>query len=88
MSRFSEYAKNNDKIEQENFEFIYDEFKKTLLEIFESNKYGLSKLLNLLAGFMDFSVNFYKNEITKINEILSIATQLCKNAPKEELVSE
>ena len=58
---------------------IYDVFKNTLKKIFDSKKYTLPRMLNLLSGFMNFSVNFYEGNLEYINEILKMATELCNN---------
>lgn len=65
--------------------FIYEAFNNTLKNIFSKNKYSLSKCLSLISGFMNFTANFYKNNLTYINDILKMTNELCEKASKEEL---
>ena len=88
MERFALYAENQEKLKNNNqnlqgMTFIYDYFKKTLNNIFESGKYPLNKLLKLLSGFMNFSLYFYNGKREYINEILQITTKLCEKEDKE-----
>ena len=71
MERFAEYAKNKEiDSDSEEMASIYEKFKKTMQNIFDSKKYKLNRCLNLMGGFMNFTVNFYKNKKEYINEIL------------------
>ncbi len=90
MNRFATFAESKDTggaIEDltslQEMTFIYDYFKKTLKSIFTQKKYTLKKMLQLLSGFMNFSVYFYNGKYEYINEILKIAKSLCEEFKEE-----
>lgn len=68
--------------------FIYDSFKITLQNIFDKKKYPLHRCLNLIQGFMNFSVSFYQNNREYINEILIMTTALVEASENTEIQDE
>lgn len=87
MYRLSEHAKscfketgvNPDK----NFDGIFEQFKKSVGDVFGLKKYSLSKCLELAKGLMDFTIHFYQNNKEKIEQILEIILSLINQNNKE-----
>jgi hypothetical protein len=87
MERLAQYAKNKDKEEKRTGEvdvdgkhsssFIYEQFYKAISSLISKEKLFLQNYLELLAGFMNFTVFFYNGKLEFIDEILSITKHLC-----------
>ena len=87
MDRLAQYAKNKEKEEKRTGEsdslskhsssFIYEQFFKAISSLISKEKLFLQNYLELLAGFMNFTVFFYNGKLEYIDEILSVTKHLC-----------
>lgn len=87
MERLALFAKNKEKEEKRTGEvdliakhsssFIYESFFKAISSLISKEKLFLQNYLELLAGFMNFTVFFYNGKLEYIDEILSVTKHLC-----------
>ena len=74
MNRLADHAKNRLKetgqSQDDSLEDIFEQFQKAVRDVFALKKYTLTKCLELAKGLIEFTINFYKNNKEKIEQIL------------------